>query len=111
MDESIDSDTKNIEFSQLIASLCDNKAFKEARELCLESLTRDYSNNLARLSLAKVFFLDEMPEFCIRELKEIYKNFPSVSLSKIIELMGADLKEVEQSEEKVVSEIEVEFEE
>lgn len=102
---------QNTDFSQLIASYCEKRNFKGARELCLESLKENCSNNLARLSLAKVFFLDEMPEFCIRELKEIYRNFPSESLSKIIELLGADLKEEEQSEEKVVSEIEVEFDE
>lgn len=98
-------------FSKSIVSFCEKSNFKEARDLCLESLKKDSSNNLARLQLAKVFFLDEMPEFCIRELKEIYKNFPSQALSKILELLGADLKENAQSEEKVFSEVDVEFDE
>lgn len=102
---------RGVDFSDLITKFCEMKDFREARELCFASLKADNANNLARLELAKVYFLDNMNEFCVRELKEVHKSFPSQSLAKIIKLLGSDLSEQSATEEKVVSEIEVEFDE
>ncbi|MFN8390498.1 MAG: hypothetical protein U0136_09435 [Bdellovibrionota bacterium] len=53
---------------------------REGRELCFRGITRDPNNLVARLVLARLFYLDSMFEFSIRELLEIREvsNIPAV---------------------------------
>ena len=56
----------------------------EARELCFVELNSNPHNVLARLFLARAFYLDGMSEFCLRELIELKKFSSSHNLEKLL---------------------------
>ena len=77
-----------VELAELLAS--DPITRPEARELCLRGLSKNPSNNLGRLTLAKLYYLDCLFEFSLRELLEL-KRLQSrqvPSLEKLISAFG-----------------------
>ena len=60
----------------------------EARELCFRALARDSKHARARLLLSKLFYLDRMYEFSLRELLELNRIHPTESLEKLIDSFG-----------------------
>ncbi len=66
-----------------------NETRAEAREVCFRALTSDSKNLRGRLLLAKLFYLDGMIEFCVRELLEIEHSAPETpALKRLLEALG-----------------------
>src|SRR5262245_32745747 len=62
---------------------------REVRELCLRELSENPKQVRAKLLLARVFYLDGMKTFCLRELEELKKLTKSEALSRLyVELSG-----------------------
>lgn len=62
---------------------------KEARELCFKLLSEDAEQHRVRLALARLFYLDGMSEFCIRELVQLKKNAGEIyELDKLLDSFG-----------------------
>lgn len=67
----------------------DEKKRSEARELCFRALREDPRHFRGRLLLAKLFYLDQMPEFCVRELIELKRlGASSPSLVRLLDAFG-----------------------
>lgn len=60
----------------------------EGRELCLRTLAKNPQNNLVRLHLAKLYYQDELYEFCIRELLELKRSTNIDSVNRLLEAFG-----------------------
>ena len=60
----------------------------EAREVCFRGLTQDPRNTRGRLTLARLFYLDSMGEFCVRELVRLRQLAPLHSLDKLLDSFG-----------------------
>ncbi len=61
-----------------------------ARELCSRELTAHPEGANVRLALAKLFYLDGMFDFAVRELAELKKQLPENStLQSLLEALGA----------------------
>jgi len=60
----------------------------EARTICLKALNKDPKNAKARLLLARLYYLDNLGEFCVRELLELKKYTNSLSLDDLIKSFG-----------------------
>lgn len=77
-------------FAEVAFRLVSSKETRtQAREICLRGLAREPDNLKGRLALAKSFYLDSLPEFCVRELVELKsrKSFPS--LQRLIDAFGS----------------------
>lgn len=55
-----------------------------ARELCYKALIESPADTVVRLLLAKSFYLDKLPEFCARELREILQYKKSQAVEKLL---------------------------
>lgn len=99
------------EFIKLIEQLSKNNERGEAREVCFRILKNDPSNKIAKIELSKLFYLDGMNDFAARELIELRKNHNSASIDKILNILGVLNNNTASDKEKIVSEIEVEFDE
>ncbi len=75
-----------VELAQLLLKSQDTRP--EARDVCFKGLAEDPKNLRARLVLARLFYLDGLTEFCIRELLEIQKNSSPPSLERLLEMLG-----------------------
>ncbi len=76
-----------VELASLLAESPDTRA--EAREVCFRGLAEDPKNTRGRLVLARLFYLDRMFEFCIRELLEIQRQVGAISsLERLIASFG-----------------------
>jgi hypothetical protein len=72
-----------VELAKLLAS--DPSKRSEARDICFKGLTESPDNLLGRLLLSRLFYLDKMPEFCVRELLELKRRGGSfASLDKLL---------------------------
>lgn len=61
-----------------------------ARELCFQALSTQPKKANIRLALAKLFYLDGMFDFALRELAELKKQLPENStLQSLLEALGA----------------------
>jgi len=66
----------------------------EAREVCFRGLSAAPENLQGRLQLAKLFYLDELTEFCIRELMELQRKAPELSaLNRLLSMLGGETVE------------------
>lgn len=102
-----------VELAQLLAE--DSATRAEAREICFRGLSHDPKNTTGRLMLARLFYLDSMKEFCIRELLELKKLAPSIEpLDRLLQAMGVTVDGRDQTmsspggaklPEKVVAEV------
>ena len=115
-----------VELAQILAA--DPKRRFEAREVCFRGLSRDPNNFPGRLLLAKLFYLDQMIEFCIRELLRLQSMVQSESVERLLDAFGGvvdayrevkgtssdkieEKEEVEESEEEpqnVMAEVDLE---
>ena len=86
------------EFADLAQLLAENESARaEAREICLRGLTADPRNAQGRLVLARLYYLDEMPEFAVRELIELRKYSEAPTLERLIASFGDFAKTFEVS--------------
>ena len=84
----------------------------EARESCFKQLVDDAKHTRARLILARLFYLDEYGEFCVRELLELKKYTDLDSIDRLIESIGnfartfisKPIEKVTEAKEKVKKE-------
>ena len=60
----------------------------EARDLCFQALNASPQNLVVRLLLARLFYLDRLGEFCIRELIELRKRCDTPSIKKLLDGFG-----------------------
>lgn len=75
-----------VELAKLLAEKAENRP--EAREVCLRGLTENPKSNAGRLLLARLYYLDGMTEFCIRELAVLQANVQTPSLTRLLESFG-----------------------
>ena len=75
-----------IELVQLLASETGTRP--EAREVCFRTLAGNPRQPAVRLLLAKLFYLDRLTEFSVRELLELKKYTKSPALDKLLEAFG-----------------------
>ena len=61
----------------------------DARELCFREINQNPGDRGVRLLLAKLFYLDGLNEFAIRELIELRRRSPSESLNALLRSFGA----------------------
>lgn len=77
------------EFVELAGLLAEEASSRpEAREICLRGLSKNPLEHRGRLILAKLYYLDEMTEFCVRELARIRTYVDSQALKRLIEAFG-----------------------
>jgi len=77
------------ELEKLFEKLEEDKAHRvEAREFCLMELAENPKNGRCRLFLANLYYLDNYPEFCVRELVELKKYSTLESVDRLIESFG-----------------------
>ena len=75
-----------VELASLLGESPEGRA--EAREVCFRGLTETPQNLRGRLLLARLFYLDGMADFCLKELVQL-KKFSSVpSLERLIDSFG-----------------------
>ncbi len=69
-----------------------------ARELCFQALSTQPKKANIRLALAKLFYLDGMFDFALRELVELKKEMPeSSTLQSLLEALGAGKEDTEKT--------------
>lgn len=61
----------------------------EGREICFRVITANQADLVARLALARMFYLDGYYEFCIRELVEVYSRSEAPAVKKLLDAFGA----------------------
>lgn len=79
------------ELAELVGLLAeDSKTRPEGREFCLRSLAENPNNHVIRLTLARMYYLDKLGEFCVRELFELKRRAGTIlpSLEKLLEAFG-----------------------
>lgn len=86
----------------------------EAREICFRGLNEHPKSVKGRFVLAKLFYLDGLVGFCLRELYELRGMVQSYNLDKLIESLGGSIdgqqivsKEVDEAEEAVLAQIDL----
>lgn len=94
LQEIVAADPGAQQFVELASLLSKTPEFRpQAREVCFKGLTLDPHNLKARLVLAKLFYLDQMPTFCLRELGELKKQIGTLpSLDLLLEELGAQVQ-------------------
>lgn len=75
-----------LELAQILSS--DSSSRAEAREICFKALSLNPNHHAGRLILAKLFYLDSMTPFCVRELLEVRKHVESESLDRLLLSFG-----------------------
>lgn len=78
------------EFAELAELLsADAQRRPEAREICFRGLSENPRHAKGRLVLAKLFYLDGLGEFCVRELVELSRYVSnSPSLERLVSAFG-----------------------
>ncbi len=77
------------EFAELARLLSEKDETRaEAREICFRGLNANPSNAQGRLVLAKLFYLDGLGEFCVRELIELRKYSEAKAIDKLLAAFG-----------------------
>jgi len=107
------SSDKFVELAQLIANNDERRA--EARELCFRGLSANPNDKVARLLLAKLFYLDNMFEFAARELSELRGTPNAPSVEKLIsefslagaKYLGETPRNAPSAQEAVVAEFDI----
>lgn len=87
----------------------------EAREICFQILAKESENRLSRLLLARLFYLDGLFEFSVRELMELKRQGVSGSLDKLLaafghhteKFSGANVLKESSPEESTVAEVDI----
>jgi len=74
--------------ANLLTKLDDGLSRAEARENIFTEIAANPGNKSARLLLAKLYYLDNLLEFSVRELIELRRRFPSASLDSLIKSFG-----------------------
>jgi hypothetical protein len=82
---------------------------QRARDICFRGLSRNSHNLRGRLLLARLFYIDEMFPFCVRELQELRRSADTPSLRRLLESFGEALEEAKRDEhaEAVVGELDL----
>ena len=93
----------------------------EAREILFGHINKSPRDLFARLQLAKLFYLDKLTEFAVRELIEIRRRGGSPAVQRLIESFGPIAKEFAltapvshaagEEEESIVGELDIDFDE
>lgn len=84
--EQVGSDINHPSLLELIALLGERKESRaEARDLCFWGLNANPCNLKLRLLLARLFYVDGLAEFCVRELLEIKRYSDIGSLDRLLE--------------------------
>ena len=85
LEKAVRSDPGAEQFVELARLIGEDDARRiEARELCFRGLSANPHNKLARLVLARLFYLDNMFEFAARELSELQGTPNAPSLEKLL---------------------------
>lgn len=61
----------------------------EGREICFKVITANQTDLVARLALARMFYLDGYYEFAIRELVEVFNRSEAPAVKKLLDAFGA----------------------
>lgn len=89
----LEDDPGNDAFVELASRLSGTpEGRREGREICFQGLTHSPQALRGRLLLAKLFYLDQMPEFCVRELLELRKRSDAPSLARLLDSFGDVVK-------------------
>lgn len=120
LEEEVRANPGSEKFVELARLLADDPARRaEAREICYQGLTAQPENKLARLTLARLFYLDKMYEFAARELVELagtdnapsvdklLVEFGSLTLKYMTQRKPADQKNNQQKDENIVAELDM----
>jgi hypothetical protein len=75
-----------VELARLL--IADSSSRAEAREACFRGLNANPRNLVGRLLLARLFYLDGLGEFCVRELIELSKYCDAPSIKKLLDGFG-----------------------
>jgi hypothetical protein len=95
--EAVDTDPAAPEAVELISRLMElPDKRQEVREVCFRALSRDPKNTRVRLTLARSFYLDSMPEFCVRELLQLERYVTSEALTKLLDAFGEFVQDFSQ---------------
>jgi hypothetical protein len=87
--ERLTKNPSSAEFVDLVRLLSENPDTRsEAREICFHAVNENPRNTVGRLLLARLFYLDGLGEFCVRELVELKKYTNSPSLDKLLDAFG-----------------------
>jgi hypothetical protein len=87
-----------LELAQLLQDTPEGRT--EARDLCFRGISRNPQNALARLVLARLFYLDSLFEFSVRELIELREICPLDSVDKLISEFGPQANKFLEREER-----------
>ena len=87
-----------VELAKLLGDDPSNRA--RAREVCFQGLNESPKNHLGRLQLARLFYLDNLGEFAVRELIELSKYTTAPSIGKLLDSFGPFAKPFLESMEK-----------
>ena len=76
--------------SELLVVLSKDGATRsEARNYCQRYLSVNPTNAIIRLWLARLYYLDKLGEFCVRELVELQKYSEAPSINKLLSAFGS----------------------
>lgn len=75
------------ELCELLAQ--DKQTRPEGREICFRVIAANQADMVARLALARMFYLDGYYEFSIRELVEVYTRSEAPAVKKLLDAFGA----------------------
>ena len=79
-------DNQFVELALLLSN--DPETRTEAREVCFRGLAENPNNYRGRLILSKLFYLDHLGEFCVRELIELSRRVQTPALSRLLDAFG-----------------------
>lgn len=89
LQKELDREPESERYFELAELLAEDPAGRaQAREVCFRRLTRRPDDASCRLLLAKLFYLDRMGEFCVRELVELKKRTDAPAIDKLLSAFG-----------------------
>ena len=86
--DTLASDPTDSSFVRLTELHLADEEYAEAREVCFKGLTANPENLQARLLLSRLFYLDGMLEFSVRELVELKKRAELPAVDTLLDLFG-----------------------
>ena len=76
-----------VELAEMLTESAEDRV--RAREICFRGLNENPSELRGRLLLARLFYLDEIGEYCARELVELKRRAPELgSVDKLLDALG-----------------------
>ena len=86
--DTLASDPTDSSFVRLAELHLADQEYAQAREVCFYGLTSNPENLQARLLLSRLFYLDGMLEFSVRELVELKKRAELPAVDTLLDLFG-----------------------